>query len=146
MVVVYAAWTPQATLFKAMLDHGVFMEGAVLKSNIVNPGKSCPTPYTAAQIAQANLDVFRRCVLPAAPRSSRPIMGRVYRWKGRVREFDKRTLESSHSASTLSAGLRGCQTRQVCIGFTSFLIQCVRCRTSTQPTGVALEDSAAIPC
>ena len=74
----------QATLFKAMLDHGVYMEGAVLKSNIVNPGKSCPTPYTAEQIGQANLDVFRRYVarslrlplpltLPSPPRSPRSV-------------------------------------------------------------------------
>lgn len=25
-------------LYKAMLDHGVFMEGTILKSNMVNPG------------------------------------------------------------------------------------------------------------
>jgi fructose-bisphosphate aldolase class I len=64
---VLAGWSSQATLFKAMLDHGVYMEGAVLKSNIVNPGKSCATPYTAEQIGQANLDVFRRCGSPAVP-------------------------------------------------------------------------------
>jgi len=36
----------QATLYKAMLEHGVFMEGAILKSNIVNPGKKCTTSYS----------------------------------------------------------------------------------------------------
>ena len=55
----------QSELFKAMLDHGVYMEGAVLKSNIVNPGKACKTKYTVDEIAEANLAVFRRC-LPTA--------------------------------------------------------------------------------
>jgi len=64
----------QATLFKAMLDHGVYMEGAVLKSNVVNPGRSCATPYTAAQIGQANLDVFRRC-FPTAMKTANFLSG-----------------------------------------------------------------------
>mmetsp|Transcript_19795 Transcript_19795/g.32064 ORF Transcript_19795/g.32064 Transcript_19795/m.32064 type:complete len:361 (+) Transcript_19795:203-1285(+) len=51
----------QSELFKAMLDHGVYMEGAILKSNMVNPGKDCPTSYTVDEIAIANLQVFRRC-------------------------------------------------------------------------------------
>jgi fructose-bisphosphate aldolase class I len=51
----------QSELFKAMLDHGVYMEGAVLKSNMVNPGKDCATSYTVDEIAVANLQVFRRC-------------------------------------------------------------------------------------
>ena len=38
------------------------MEGAVLKSNIVNPGKSCPVGYSVDEIAQANVDVFKRCM------------------------------------------------------------------------------------
>ena len=37
------------------------MEGAILKSNMVNPGKHCPTEYTVDEIAIANLQVFRRC-------------------------------------------------------------------------------------
>mmetsp|Transcript_37958 Transcript_37958/g.94054 ORF Transcript_37958/g.94054 Transcript_37958/m.94054 type:complete len:143 (-) Transcript_37958:2407-2835(-) len=44
-----------------MLDHGVYMEGAILKSNMVNPGKNCKTKYTVDEIAVANLQVFRRC-------------------------------------------------------------------------------------
>ncbi len=42
----------QSILYRAMLEHGVFMEGAILKSNIVNPGKKCPVPYTVQEIAQ----------------------------------------------------------------------------------------------
>jgi len=55
----------QSTLYKAMLDHGVYMEGSIMKTNLVNPGLSCPTSYTVEQIAEANLAVLRR-VMPMA--------------------------------------------------------------------------------
>ena len=64
----------QSVLYKAMLDHGVFMEGAILKSNIINPGKKCPVAYTVDEIAQANVDVFRRC-MPVAIRSANFLSG-----------------------------------------------------------------------
>ena len=51
----------QSMLFKSMVDHGVYMEGALLKSNMVNPGKKCPINYTVDELAIANLQVFRRC-------------------------------------------------------------------------------------
>ena len=50
----------QSELFKAMMDHGVYMEGATLKSNIVNPGKDCPKSYSVEEIADANLYVLRQ--------------------------------------------------------------------------------------
>jgi len=55
----------QSTLYKAMLDHGVYMEGSIMKTNLVNPGLSCKTSYTVEQIAEANLAVLRR-VMPMA--------------------------------------------------------------------------------
>jgi fructose-bisphosphate aldolase class I len=64
----------QSVLYRAMLEHGVFMEGAILKSNIVNPGKKCATAYSVADIAQANVDVFRRC-MPVAVRSANFLSG-----------------------------------------------------------------------
>eukprot|EP00798_Chlamydomonas_sp_ICE-L_P029708 gene29708-5143_t len=64
----------QSVLYRAMLEHGVFMEGAILKSNIVNPGKSCPQAYTVDEIAQANVDVFRR-VMPVAIRTANFLSG-----------------------------------------------------------------------
>lgn len=64
----------QSVLYRAMLEHGVFMEGCVLKSNIVNPGKNCPVPYTVDDIAQANIDVFRRC-MPVAIRTANFLSG-----------------------------------------------------------------------
>jgi fructose-bisphosphate aldolase class I len=51
----------QSELFHQMNLHGVYMEGAVLKSNMVNPGKDCALSYTVDEIAEANLQVFRRC-------------------------------------------------------------------------------------
>jgi len=50
----------QAELFRAMVNHGVYMSGATLKSNMVNPGKDCQTPYSVEQIAEANLFVLRQ--------------------------------------------------------------------------------------
>ena len=38
----------QSVLYRALLEHGVFMEGVILKSNIVNPGRQCPMPYRYA--------------------------------------------------------------------------------------------------
>lgn len=55
----------QAELYHAMLLHGVYMEGSILKTNMVNPGKDCPVSYSVEDIAQANLDVLSR-VCPAA--------------------------------------------------------------------------------
>lgn len=64
----------QATLYKACLDHGVYMEGCVLKSNIVNPGKSCPIPYTVEEIAHANIATLKRC-MPVAIRTANFLSG-----------------------------------------------------------------------
>jgi len=64
----------QSELYKAMLDHGVFMEGSILKSNMVNPGKDCPVHYTVDELAEANLQVFRRC-FPTAMKSANFLSG-----------------------------------------------------------------------
>jgi fructose-bisphosphate aldolase class I len=50
----------QSELFKALIDYGVYMAGASLKTNIVNPGKGCPTNYTVEEIAEANIFVFEQ--------------------------------------------------------------------------------------
>ena len=57
----------QSELYKAMLDHGVYMEGSTLKPNIVNPGRDCAQSYSLEEIAEANLDVLRRCFPIAMP-------------------------------------------------------------------------------
>lgn len=48
----------QSELFKAMIDHGVYMPGSTLKPNIINPGKNCPQGYTVEEIAEANIYVL----------------------------------------------------------------------------------------
>ncbi len=48
----------QSELFKAMIDHGVYMPGSTLKPNIINPGKNCPVGYTVEEIAEANIYVL----------------------------------------------------------------------------------------
>ena len=58
-----------AELFKQMIDHGVYMPGATLKSNIVNPGKECPIAYTVDEIAKANISVLEQ-TFPAAMKTA----------------------------------------------------------------------------
>jgi len=50
----------QAELFKAMIDHGVYMPGTTLKPNIINPGKNCPVGYSVEDIAKANIYVLEQ--------------------------------------------------------------------------------------
>merc|ERR1712003_299261 len=50
----------QAELFKAMIDHGVYMAGSTLKPNIVNPGRECPKSYSVEEIADANIFVLEQ--------------------------------------------------------------------------------------
>jgi len=50
----------QSELFKAMIDHGVYMPGTTLKPNIINPGKDCPVGYTVEEIAEANIYVLEQ--------------------------------------------------------------------------------------
>lgn len=57
----------QAELYKAMIDHGVYMEGATLKPNIVNPGRSCSRSYSVEEIAEANIYVLRNAFPVAMP-------------------------------------------------------------------------------
>lgn len=64
----------QAELFKAMIDHGVYMAGATLKPNIVNPGKKCPRSYSVQEIAEANVFVFEQS-FPVAMKGSNYLSG-----------------------------------------------------------------------
>lgn len=57
----------QAALFQAMREHGVYLEGTILKVNMVNPGLSCPTPYSVDDIAQANMKMLHDCVPVSVP-------------------------------------------------------------------------------
>jgi fructose-bisphosphate aldolase class I len=64
----------QSELFKAMIDHGVYMAGSTLKPNIVNPGKSCPISYTVEEIAEANIFVFEQS-FPVAMKGANYLSG-----------------------------------------------------------------------
>ncbi len=56
-----------ATVYKALSDHHVYLEGTLLKPNIVSPGKDCSKTYTVEQIAQATVLALRRTVPTAVP-------------------------------------------------------------------------------
>ena len=64
----------QSELFKAMIDHGVYMPGSTLKPNIVNPGRDCPKSYTVEEIAEANVYVFENS-FPVAMKGANYLSG-----------------------------------------------------------------------
>lgn len=57
--------TVLAAVYKALNDHHVFLEGTLLKPNMVTAGQSCPTKYSAQDIARATVTALNRTV-PAA--------------------------------------------------------------------------------
>jgi fructose-bisphosphate aldolase class I len=64
----------QSELFKAMIDHGVFMAGATLKPNMINPGKDCTQSYTVEEIAEANIFVLEQS-FPVAMKGANYLSG-----------------------------------------------------------------------
>lgn len=56
-----------ATVYKALNDYHVFLEGTLLKPNIVTPGKNCSKTYSVEQIAEATVKALRRTVPTAVP-------------------------------------------------------------------------------
>ena len=54
-----------STLFKECLEHGVYLEWVILKTNMVNPGKDCEIEYTLEEIGEANVVALTR-YLPVA--------------------------------------------------------------------------------
>lgn len=54
-----------AAVYKAMFDHHVYLEGTLLKPNMVTPGHGCPTKYSAEEVAMATVTALRRTVPPA---------------------------------------------------------------------------------
>ncbi|XP_076819250.1 fructose-bisphosphate aldolase C-like [Clavelina lepadiformis] len=56
-----------AACYKALSDHHVYLEGTLLKPNMVTAGHDCPTKYTPEQVAMATLTALRRTVPPAMP-------------------------------------------------------------------------------
>jgi len=56
-----------AFTYKALSDHHVFLEGTLLKPNMVLAGQSCPKKYTPQQAAEATVLALSRTVPPAMP-------------------------------------------------------------------------------
>ncbi|KAL2096211.1 hypothetical protein ACEWY4_008359 [Coilia grayii] len=52
-------------VYKAMFEHHVYLEGTLLKPNMVTPGHSCLTKFTPEEVAMATVTALRRTVPPA---------------------------------------------------------------------------------
>lgn len=63
-----------AAVYKAMSDHHVYLEGTLLKPNMVTPGHSCPIKYSPEEVAMATVTALRRTVPPAVPGKSKPCL------------------------------------------------------------------------
>ena len=59
-----------AYVYKALADHHVFLEGTLLKPNMVTAGQFCATKYTPGQVAEATVTAMLRRVPPAVPGQS----------------------------------------------------------------------------
>lgn len=56
-----------AFTYKALSDHHVFLEGTLLKPNMVTAGQSCKQKFTAEENAKATVLALSRTVPPAMP-------------------------------------------------------------------------------
>ena len=56
-----------AAVYKALSDHHVYLEGTLLKPNMVTPGHACTQKFSSEEIAMATVTALRRTVPPAVP-------------------------------------------------------------------------------
>jgi len=56
-----------AAVYKALSDHHVYLEGTLLKPNMVTAGHSCSKKYTPQEVAMATVSALRRTVPAAVP-------------------------------------------------------------------------------
>jgi len=56
-----------AFVYKALSDHHVYLEGTLLKPNMVTAGQSCPTKNSPQEVAAATIATLGRTVPPAVP-------------------------------------------------------------------------------
>lgn len=54
-------------VYKALRDQNVFLEGTLLKPNMVTPGESCPQRSTPEEVARATVTTLQRTVPSAVP-------------------------------------------------------------------------------
>ncbi|XP_037074596.1 fructose-bisphosphate aldolase-like [Pollicipes pollicipes] len=59
--------TVLAFVYKALSDHHVYLEGTLLKPNMVTAGQSCSKKPRAEEQAEATVTALMRCVPPAVP-------------------------------------------------------------------------------
>ena len=57
--------TVLAAVYKALNDHHVYLEGTLLKPNMVTAGQSCTKKYTSLENARATVQALQRTVPPA---------------------------------------------------------------------------------
>lgn len=55
------------TVYSALIDHNVFLEGTLLKPNMVLSGKQCPEQADIQTVAEATIRTLRRTVPSAVP-------------------------------------------------------------------------------
>lgn len=53
--------------YKALMDNNVFLEGTLLKPNMVTPGQSCPNKVSPQEVGRATVQALQRTVPPAMP-------------------------------------------------------------------------------
>ena len=56
-----------AAVYKALNDHHVYLEGTLLKLNMVTPGQSSGVKATPAEVGKATVTALSRTVPPAMP-------------------------------------------------------------------------------
>lgn len=56
-----------ACVYKTLVDHHVYLEGTLLKPNMVTPGQSCPKKATPEEVGLATVTALRRTVPSAVP-------------------------------------------------------------------------------
>lgn len=56
-----------SAVFKALNEHNVYLEGTLLKPNMVTPGHCCVTKFTHEEIGMATVTALHRTIPPAVP-------------------------------------------------------------------------------
>merc|ERR1719378_1251775 len=56
-----------ACVYKTLVDHHVYLEGTLLKPNMVTPGNTCPKKATAEEVGLATVTALRRTVPACMP-------------------------------------------------------------------------------
>lgn len=60
-------WKVLAFTYKALADHHIFLEGTLLKPNMVTAGQGCQKKYTPETVAAATVQALQRTVPVAVP-------------------------------------------------------------------------------